>query len=678
MNTASTDPGFRPPGRPRRLLRAAALALLLLAPGPLAAQGPTGGGGGSASDPFISIDFNNVDIQLFIKFMSELTGTNFVVDPNVRGKVTIISPSRISLDEAYRVFESVLEVNGFTTVKAGEIVKIIPAPEARAKNIQTLLEMEKATPEDRVVTQLIPLRYADPEEIKRTFTPLVSKNSVILGYAPANTVIITDVQSNIQRLLKIIRQIDRPGAGQQISVIPLQYADAAKLATMMANLFKPTAARPQQAAGTFEKVPVIAADERTNALVVLASEVDTLRIKQLIGLIDKETPRGKGRINVYYCEHANAEDLAKVLAEIPSAPAGGAAGGAAPATGQAAAARGPVTAVVMGKVQIMADKATNSLIIIADKEDYDVVEGVIRKLDIPRSMVYIESLIMEVNATKSLDLGVQWQLFDRTTVDNENVVYGGRFGSTAGPLNPANALGAGLAVGVLTEPFRFGGITLSNISAIINAVKRDDNFRILSTPQILTTDNEEARITVGENRPFQTRATTDVSGGTYESYEYRDVGKILKITPHVSEGRNVCLKLSLEVTSLDRLATAATTATRPVTQKRTIETTVLVRDSHTVVIGGLIDDNRSENETKVPGLGDIPILGWLFRNTSDAKQRTNLYVFLTPRVIKSPEEADKLLSEKRAEPPPPAAPPAPENAFRGGEIKLYREAEPSP
>jgi general secretion pathway protein D len=218
---------------------------------------------------------------------------------------------------------------------------------------------------------------------------------------------------------------------------------------------------------------------------------------------------------------------------------------------------------------------------------------------------------------------------------------------------------------VLTQPFTFGGITLSNISAIVNAVKKDDDFRILSTPQILTTDNEEARITVGENRPFQTRATTDVSGGTYESYEYRDVGKILKITPHVSEGRNVRLKLSLEVTSLDRVATVATTATRPVTNKRTIDTTVLVQDNHTVVIGGLIDDNRNSNETKVPGLGDIPLFGWLFKTQSDANQKTNLYVFLTPRVIKSPEEADKLVSDKKK------LPDSIPDKFKGGEIKLY-------
>lgn len=642
-----------------------AIGALLWLCSPAAAQPAAGSEPEKPGEQFVSIDFNNVDIGLFIKFMSELTGTNFVVDNAVKGKVTIISPARISIDEAYKVFESVLDVNGFTAVTAGDVVKIVPAPTARSMNIQTLLEMEKAHPEDRVVTQLIPLKYADPEEIKRLFTPLVSKASVILGYGPANTVIITDVQSNVQRLMKILKQIDKPGTGQQISVLPLQHADAAKLVTLLTNLFKTTPVPRAQGAAA-EKPPVIVADERTSTIVMLASEVDTLRVKQLIGMIDKETPRGKGKIHVYYCEHATAEDLAKVLQEIPSQQAAGtSAGGAGGAGGAAAAARGP-TAVVLGKVQINADKATNSLIIMADKEDYEVVEAVIRKLDIPRSMVYIESLIMEVNATTSFDLGVQWQIFDQTNVNNQNTAYGGKFSSSAGPLNPLSALGTGLAVGVLTEPFTFGGITLSNVSAIINAVKRDDNFKILSTPQILTTDNEEARITVGENRPFQTRSTTDVSGGSFESFEYRDVGKILKITPHVSEGRNVRLKLSLEVTNLDRVATLATTATRPVTQKRTIETTVLVQDKHTVVIGGLIDDNRNENETKVPGLGDIPILGWLFKTQGDASQKTNLYIFITPRVVKSPEESDKLYSEKK--PPGPTAP----DTVQEGEIKLYR------
>ena len=208
-----------------------------------AGQSASGGKSSQSSraQQFVSIDFNNVDINVFIKFMSELTGTNFVVDQRVKGNVTIISPSKISLNEAYKVFESVLEVHGYTTVKSGEVVKIIPSPDARSKSIETKLMEESTAPGDRVVTQLIPLTYADPVEIKRLFTPMVSKSSVILAYSPTNTLIVTDVASNIKRLLKIIKQIDVTGIGQQISVIPLEFADASKLVNLLSTVFKPTA-----------------------------------------------------------------------------------------------------------------------------------------------------------------------------------------------------------------------------------------------------------------------------------------------------------------------------------------------------------------------------------------------------------------------------------------------------
>jgi general secretion pathway protein D len=605
---------------------------------------------GSRNEQFVSIDFNNVDINVFIKFMSELTGTNFVIDPRVKGRVTIISPSKISLEEAYKVFESVLEVNGYTTVKSGEVVKIIPAPDARTKSIQTKLSEEATEPEDKVVTQLIPLRYADPTEVKRLLTPLVSKSSVILAYEPTNTLIVTDVYSNIKRLLKILNQIDITGIGQEITVIPLEHADATKLVNLLGTVFKP---QPKGRKGTPEKNVTMVADERTNVIVLLANEVDTLRIKQLIAMIDKETPRGKGKINVYYCENANAEELAKVLQELPSekAPAGP---------------EGKKTApVVSGKVRINADKATNSLIIMADKEDYTVLEGVIRKLDIPRSMVYIESLIMEVNMQRSLELGIDWQLFGDETIRNRETVFGGTFSDSivTGDTTISGFARQGLSLGVISEPISIAGFTVSNVSAIINAVKTDDDFRILSTPQVLTTDNEEARITVGENRPYQTRSTTDVSGGTFESFEYRDVGKILKITPSVTEGRLVRMKISLEVTSVDERATQTTSSTLPVTLKRTVDTTVIVRDSQTVVIGGLIDDTTSETEDKVPGLGDIPLLGWLFRDTSSSHEKTNLFIFLTPKVIKNPAEAEEILQDKKEE----------MDTVREGKIKLYKE-----
>ena len=585
--------------------------------------------GTKSPEQFVSIDFNNVDINVFIKFMSELTGTNFVVDQRVKGKVTIISPSKISLKEAFKVFESVLEVHGYTTVQSGEVVKIIPSPDARSKSIETKLREESTTPTDRVVTQLIPLKYANPVDIKRLFTPMVSKSSVILAYSPTNTLIVTDVYSNIKRLIRILREIDVTGIGQEISVVLLEYSDAAKMVTLLNTVFKPTRSKGK---GVEQKALTMVADERTNTLVLRASEIDTLRIRRLIAMIDKEAPRGKGKIHVYYCKNATAEELAKVLQDVPSDKAGAPKGKSAP--------------VVSGQVRISADKATNSLIIMADKDDYLVLEEVIKKLDIPRSMVYIEALIMEVDMEKSLDIGIDWSAFGKGSIGGKETVVGGGFRKGLQIL-PDELLKGGLTLGLLTEPITIAGVAVNNISAIVNAVKTDDDFRILSTPQVLTTDNEEARITVGENRPYQTRSTTDVSGGTFESFEYRDVGKILKITPHVTEGRLVRMQISLEVTAIDQTATLLTSTTQPVTLKRTVDTTVIVRDNQTVVIGGLIDDVTTTSETKVPVLGDIPILGWLFRDTSESREKTNLYIFLTPRVIKNPGEADSVLQEKK-------------------------------
>jgi len=619
---------------------------LYLAKSSMAQTGKSAPDTPASAEQFVSIDFNNVDINVFIKFMSELTATNFVVDQRVKGKVTIISPSKISLKEAYRVFESVLEVHGYTTVKAGDIVKIVPAPDARSKNIKTLLREEAASPEDKVVTQLVPLKYANPVDIKRLFTPMVSKSSVILAYQPTNTMIITDVYSNIRRLLKILRQIDIPGIGQEISVIPIEYGDATKMVNLLSTVFKPTR---KPAKGAPQKAVTMVADERTNLIVLLANEVDTLRIKQLIAMIDKEAPRGKGKIHVYYCENATAEELAKVLQDVPSQDVGSPKGKkGAP--------------VIAGKVRINADKATNSLIIMADQEDFKVLEDVIKKLDIPRSMVFIESLIMEVNMDKSLDIGIDWQAFGETSISGKDTAIGGQFSSQQGLIDPGALAQGGLTVGLITEQVNIAGLMVSNIAAIINAVKTDDEFRILSTPQVLTTDNEEARITVGENRPYQTRSTTDPSGGTFESFEYRDVGKILKITPHVTEGRLVRMKISLEVTNIDLASTLTTSSTLPVTQKRTIDTTVIVKDSQTVVIGGLIDEAATTNQTKVPVLGDIPILGWLFRNNTETTEKTNLYIFLTPRVIKSAAEAKEILHDKKDQ----------MDTIQEGEIKLYK------
>jgi len=598
------------------------------------------------SERFVAIDFNNVDINVFIKFISELTVKNFVVDQRVKGKVTIISPTKISVKEAYKVFESVLEVHGYTTIQAGEVIKIVPSPDARSKNVETRLIEEAGSPEDKVVTQLIPLKYADPAEIKKLFAPLISKNSIILAYPPTNMLIVTDVYTNIQRLFRILNAIDVTGMGQELSVIPLEYANAVEFAKILDSIFQP---RRKAKAGDAGTAVTIVPDERTNAIVLLASEVATSRINKLIQLLDREAPRGKGKIHVYYLENANAEELAKVLQALPAK--------------TRAASRAKQAPVISAKVKITPDKATNSLIITGDKDDYLVLEDIILKLDIPRAMVYIESLIVEVLVDKDFNLGVQWQAGGKAKVGGKDAAVGGGFRPTT-PIvtQPITSLPTpeGFSLGVFTEKITIAGIEFPNLSAIVQAYKKDKDVHVLSTPQILTTDNQEASITVGKNVPFQTKSAAESATETYSSYEYKDVGITLKITPQISKDRLIRLNLSLESTKLDELAT--TSADRPTTLKRSIDTTVIVKDKNTVVIGGLIDDSFTKTDYKVPCLGDIPGLGLLFKSTSKANEKTNLFVFLTPHVVENPAEAKAIYKEKK------------ENIdkVKEGKIKMYQ------
>lgn len=595
---------------------------------------------------YVTIDFDNVDIAIFIKFISELTGRNFVIDKAVRGKVTIISPNKISVKEAYKVFESVLEVHGYTTVPSGSIIKIIPAVQARSKSVETRLREEAASSEDKVVTQLIPLRYANPTELKKLFIPLVSKSSVIVSYPPTRTLIITDVFSNIKRLMRIAKAVDVAGVGEEITVIPLEHATASVMAKSLNTVFQKKITRVKK--GTVSPSVIrIVPDERTNALILLASEDDTSRMRQLIKLLDKKTSSAEGDIRVYYLQHANAEDLTKVLTAIPSKQSKTPKKGKAP--------------VISKDTQIVADKATNSLVIMASKDDYFVLEEVIKKLDIPRMMVYIEALIMEVNVDKNFKLGVEW-------VAGKEFTYKGKDGAAFGGFNYGGLLTSpptlptGFALGVIGPLIEIGGIKFPNLAAVISAVQNDRDVNILSTPQILTTDNEEAEIMVGRNVPYITRQETTEARLDYTTYEYKDVGVTLKITPQISQERFVRLNIFQEVTRL----IPGSQPDRPETFKRRAQTTVIVKDAHTVVIGGLIDDDTAIVETKVPCLGDIPGVGWLFKTSTRTLTKTNLFIFLTPHIIQNPAEAKKVYQDKKEQ----------IERIREGVIKMYKKPAP--
>lgn len=586
------------------------------------------------SQRFITIDFDKVDILLFIKYISELTGKNFIIDKAVKGSVSIISPTKISEDEAFQVFESVLAVNGFTTVQAGVMTKIMPSVRARTENIDTLHHGEASKPEDKVVTQLIPLTHTTPAEMKKVLAPLVSKTSVVIAHTQSGILIVTDTLSNIQKLLSIIKSLDVDYSSDELEVIPLEHATATTIASTINSIFQ-RAAAPKKGAISIAGVKVVPYD-RINALIVMAGPGDVLRVKRLIAMLDTEPAKDEGNIRVVYLQHAAAKELATVLTALP---------GQQPSKG-----KGPQKTPSISKdVKIMPDEETNSLIITASRSEYKVLEDVIKKLDIPRRMVYLEALILEVNTDTSFDVGVKW-IGAGGFADNTGAVLAGWGGSDGFGMNDAigssevATVGQGFTMGVLQQGIQIGGITFPNIAAVLKAYKSNSSINIIATPQILTTDNKEAKISVGENRPYLTTANTaDTAERGYQNYEYKDIATTLTITPQINQANTLRLDIATEVSKLNP---GASEVDRPVTFKRTAQTTVLVQDNDTIVIGGIIGHDASESEWKIPLLGDIPVIGWLFKTNSTNHLKTNMFIFITPHIIKNPADIARVTLTK--------------------------------
>jgi len=581
---------------------------------------------GSGQQRFITIDFDDVDIHLFIKYISELTGKNFVIDKSVQGNVTIISPTKISAEEAYKVFESVLEVNGFTTVESGSVTKILPAVRARSQNVQMINNGMPEDPMDRIVTQIVPLKYTSPEELKKILTPLVSQSSVLIAHDSSGMLIITETLSNIQKLLGIIEVLDVQSRENEVAVIPLYNASSASLSKILATIYQSDNRTRKTEEGVLSSGEIkIVPYERVNALVVLAGGTEMDRVKSLIKMLDTKVERAEGNIRVYYLQNATAVEMAKVLNALPEQTQNKTEGGEAKA------------AAISKNVKIMADEETNSLVITATKDEYQVIEDVIKKLDIPRRMVYLEALIMEVDADKVFDVGVQWAgggIFSDAT----GVLVGGFSGANGYDLLPGisaedPSLSTGFSLGVIKQGIRIGDITFPNIAAILNAYKTDSEINIISTPQILTTDNKKAEISVGENVPYITSRNTTASEQDYTQYEYKDVATKLSIVPHINQADTLRLEIETEVVRIK-----GTSSDTPTTYKRTASTTVILSDNDTIVIGGIMGRDAVESEWKVPFLGDIPGLGWLFKTHSSTSTKTNMFIFITPRIVRNPAD----------------------------------------
>lgn len=636
-------------------LRIALLALLgLSAPLAQSAQAAT-----KAPDE-VTLNFVNADIDGVVKAVSEMTGKNFVLDPRVKGTINIVSAKPVSKALAYEVFLSALRLQGYAAVEDGGIVKILPEGDAKLHQSPTLGPLDKARGDiDRIQTQVFALKYQSAAQMVPILRPLIAPNNTITASQNGNTLVITDYASNLQRLEKIIDAIDQPSGSEPI-IIPLKYASALDVAQTVNRLFAETGQTPGAAADPSQRLIVIA-DARSNSLLArsIGDPTRLARLRQFVALLDTPTSAA-GNIHVIYLKNADAVKLSETLRAIyqgdtaaapqsamtPPTPLGANATTASSTLGSAGSLPRTTQSAATAPGIIQADAATNSLIITAPDAIYNNLRAVVAKLDKRRAQVYVEALIAEVTSDKAAEFGIQWQNLSGIGKDKATAFGGTNFGTAGQNIlgiaqNPTTA-GAGLNIGVLNGSVSIGGANVLNLGLLVRALENDANANILSTPTLLTLDNDEAKIVVGQNVPFITGQYA-VSGAAttptpFQTVERKDVGLTLKIKPQISEGGTVKLQIYQEVSSIADTSNAAGV----ITNLRSVESTVLVDNGQIVVLGGLMQDSLSDGVGKVPLLGDLPVIGNLFKYSTRTRSKTNLMVFLRPIIVRDAEHADAL------------------------------------
>jgi general secretion pathway protein D len=591
----------------------------------------------------ITLNLNNADIEALIKTVSEHTGKNFVIDPRVKGKVTVISAHPMDSEEFYQVFLSILEVHGFSTIPSGDVIKVVPDVKAKQGGIPTVNELGEL-PGDQIVTRIIQVKNVTSAQLVPILRPLIPQEGHLAAYPDTNVLIISDRRQNVDRLMKIIDQIDKV-SDSSIEVITLQHASAAEVVRILNGL------EPPAAKGAGANVTKLVADERTNSILISGDPTARLRSRVIIEHLD--TPfDNEGNAQVIYLKYANAPDLVQVLTGVSenldeTKQAGGGAAKGKPKL----------------PINIQADEASNALIITAPPDQFRALQAIIRKLDIRRAQVLVEAIIAEVSYDKAKQLGVQWIVDGRP--DGKGPIGVINLGSpsisdiaTSAIANSTVPLGPGtsLAFG------KFNSDKL-NFAAVIQALESDSTSNILSTPNITTLDNQEAEIVIGQNVPFITGSYSSTGGTSnsvnpFQTVQREDVGLTLKVKPQINEGNSIKLEIEQEISSID--ASASTGTSDIVTKKRTIKTVVMVDDGDTIVLGGLIEEDLKQIEEKVPLLGDVPLLGALFRYNRTAKVKRNLMVFLRPVVVRDQAVNTQIAGEKY-------------NYFRAQQLKMKQE-----
>lgn len=626
-----------------------------------------------AQDPSkntVDINLVGADIESAIKAIGHYTGVTFIIDPRVKGQINLVSETPLTKDQAFKLLTSTLRLQGFSVVTADGYSKVVPESDAKLQPGPTQnagSARSEAAKGDQVITQIYKLNYESSANIVTILRPLISPNNTINGNPGNNTVVITDYADNIKRLNKIIAALDVP-ATTDMDVILVKHAIASDITAMVSKVID------AGASGADPTKPVLLADPRSNAILVRASSVAKAnQIKSLIAKLDQPTSQ-PGNVHVVYLKNAEAEKLAQTLRSIVTGDTSSSRGSSSNISNAGSAANGtnsPVAANTSGGTQssmpsfsnsstgnssggggaagyIQSDAATNTLIITASEPVYRNLRAVIEQLDARRAQVYVEALIVEMSADKSNELGVQWMGLSGDSTSNYRIGGGTSFSTkgnnllnlaagnaaTAGSVLP----GAGLSLGIFKQINGQLGL-----GALARVLQTDGNANVLSIPNIVTLDNEEANIIVGKNVPLITGQFTTGSGGSagvnpFQTIERKQVGLKLKIKPQISEGGTVKLAIYQEVSSVDDTTNVAGI----ITKERSITTNVLVDDGQIIALGGLIEDSTTDGGEKVTGLGDLPIIGNLFKYQTSKRSKTNLMVFLRPTVIRNAEQSNNI------------------------------------
>ena len=633
-----------------------------------------------------TFNFKEAELTEIIEAVSALTGKNFQIDATVKGKITLITNTPIPPELAYEVLESILQAQGFALVPSvdGNIIRVIQMRKAMSSDIPTGTGPDTGSilGYERFQTQLVPIIYGEATEISQVVNSLISQDAGNVNvYAPTNTIIITTTVSNLRRLLDIIRQIDVPGFEQKIEIIALEYARAADLASEIQQVFGEqggggrtstrstpsvrqvrstgtAAARARIASSIIGAEPTmrIVSDERTNSLILVATQGMIDEILSLIEKLDGSTAFEEENLRVYQLLNADAKEVATILGELTS--------GVQPRRGgQASAAQQQAQIQPFEReINIVAYEVTNVLLIMASPEDYVVLKAIIDKLDVLPNQVWVEAIILEVTVNDGYEVGV-----DMSALFEEDVVAASAFGTYASLANALvggpTFLPAGGVVGLLdrdnsvivTNPLTGESMEVPYIPAVITAMQTVTDVDVLSTPQLLTADNVQSSIVVGQDVPFITGSSRSlnqsaIGGSVFSQVRRQDVGITLNVTPQISEGEYVKLELQVTNSSVAPPAPGLPDANiaGPTLSKSEIKNQIVVQDGHTAVLGGLMSSSDSEGISKLPILGDIPLLGFLFRRRSTTNLKRNLVVFITPTIVKTGEQMARLSETQRA------------------------------